>query len=57
MCGAPPNERCKLSSGHPSFQTHFDRDAAAAKVSAPENFSQATMRVVWEGFRGIFQKG
>ena len=61
MCGAPPRSRCKLSTGHPSLQVHFDREKAAAKVAAPDNFSQATLRFVWDttvrGFRGIFQKG
>jgi hypothetical protein len=61
MCGAPPSKKCRLSTGGLSLQVHFDREKAAARVATPDNFSQATMRFVWEttvrGFRGIFQKG
>jgi hypothetical protein len=61
MCGAPPRTQCKLSTGRPSLQVHFDREKAAAKAGPPENFSHVAMRFAWQnmlrGFRGIFQKG
>jgi hypothetical protein len=61
MCGAPPKERCKLSSGHPSFQTHFDREKAAHRVAPPENFGEASLRMMWasirRGLRSLFQQG
>ena len=60
MCGAKPKERCKLSTGHPSEKTHFDRELAAAKVSRPEGFSLTVLRSLkaWmgRGFRVLFSQ-
>jgi hypothetical protein len=46
MCRAKPKEQCTLTTGQPSAKTHLAREQAAAKVSRPENFMQATMRVL-----------
>ena len=46
MCGAKPKEKCTLSTGKPSLKTHHDRSLAASKMCGPENFGQATMRML-----------
>jgi hypothetical protein len=58
-CGAKPNEKCALSTGHPSAKTHLDRELAAAKVSRPPNPAQAAVRILKAftsgGLRVLFQ--
>jgi hypothetical protein len=58
-CGAKAREKCTLSTGHPSTKTHLDREAAAAKVAAPENPGQAALRILKavtsRGLRVLFQ--
>jgi hypothetical protein len=46
MCRAKVNQQCTLTTGHPSIKTHLVRTTAAAKVPAPENFGQVSLRVM-----------
>jgi hypothetical protein len=59
MCGAKPKQKCTLSTGHPSIKTHLNREQAAAKVSRPENFGEAALRILKavtsRGFHVLFQ--
>ena len=59
MCGAKPQEKCTLSTGHPSIKTHRNRELAAAKVSQPESSGQSALRILKSatnrGLRGLFQ--
>ena len=53
MCGAKPKQKCTLSTGHPSKQTHLNRDVAAAKVSRPEGSGLA----VWHSLKAATGRG
>jgi len=59
MCGAKPNQKCTLSTGHPSIKTHLNRELAAAKISRPENSGTAALRILKaatsRGLRVLFQ--
>jgi hypothetical protein len=59
MCGAKPKEKCTLSTGHPSNQTHLNRDLAAAKVSRPGRSGldvwQVLKTATGRGLRVLFQ--
>jgi hypothetical protein len=58
MCRAKPKQQCTLSTGHPSAKTHLARGLAAAKVPAPDNPVQATLRILKSmtsrGLRALF---
>jgi hypothetical protein len=59
MCRAKPKEQCTQMTGHPSAKTHLARALAAAKVPAPDNPAQATLRflksITSRGLRALFQ--
>jgi len=44
VCRAKPKEKCTLTTGHPSNQTHLDRSRAAAKAPRPENVGHTVLR-------------
>jgi hypothetical protein len=53
MCGAKPKEKCILSTGHPCKKTHHDRRLSAAKMSCPESFAQAALRILKKATSGL----
>jgi len=46
ICRAKPKEQCTMTTGHPSSKTHLARGLEAAKVSRPDNFGQAALRML-----------
>jgi len=60
MCRAKPNERCTLTTGHPSEKTHLAREQAAAKVPPPESGARAAARSLQRlargGWRALFKR-